>query len=193
MRIAGPLALVLFVAVATAAGAQARFDAEAVRANNRGVAQMGQQFTEKAAESFAEAFKRDPRLAQAAINEGIALLYLQKLDEAKRYLQQALALNQDSAQAWYVLGLAQHAGYELEPALASFERAAKADPMDVDSYYFQGDCYLEMKQYEKAVGILGKALEINALHASSEFVMATALQRSGHKDEPRSISTDFST
>jgi len=185
MRIAGPLALVLFVAVATAAGAQARFDAEAVRANNRGVAQMGQQFTEKAAESFAEAFKRDPRLAQAAINEGIALLYLQKLDEAKRYLQQALALNQDSAQAWYVLGLAQHAGYELEPALASFERAAKADPMDVDSYYFQGDCYLEMKQYEKAVGILGKALEINALHASSEFVMATALQRSGHKDEAK--------
>jgi Tfp pilus assembly protein PilF len=185
MRIAGPLALVLFVAVATASAAPPKFDAEAVRANNRGVAQMGQQFTEKAAESFAEAFKRDPRLAQAAINEGIALLYLQKLDEAKKYLQQALALNQDSAQAWYVLGLAEHAGYELEPALASFERAAKADPRDADSFYFQGDCDLEMKQYDKAVAILAKALEINSLHASSEFVMATALQRSGHKDEAK--------
>ena len=88
------------------AGAQARFDAEAVRLNNRGVAQMGQQFTERAAASFAEAFKKDPKLAQAAINEGIALLTLQKLDEAKKALQQAIALDPDSAQAWYNLGLA---------------------------------------------------------------------------------------
>ena len=54
---------------AVAAGAQARYDAEAVRLNNRGVAQMGQQFTERAAASFAEAFKKDPKLAQAALNE----------------------------------------------------------------------------------------------------------------------------
>ncbi len=60
----------------TAARVQAapvRYDTEAVRLNNRGVAEMGQQFTEKAAASFAAAMKRDPKLAQAAINEGIAL------------------------------------------------------------------------------------------------------------------------
>jgi hypothetical protein len=38
---------------------------------------MGQQFTEKAEQSFAESFKKDPKLAQAAINDGIALLTLQ--------------------------------------------------------------------------------------------------------------------
>ena len=84
MRMTGPLALAFLVAAATAAGAQAQFDAEAVRLNNRGAAQMGQQLTERAAGSFAQAFQKDPKLAQAAINEGIALLYLQKLDEAKR-------------------------------------------------------------------------------------------------------------
>jgi len=63
MGMNGPLALALFAAVAAAAGAQARFDAEAVRLNNRGVAQMGQQFTERAAGTFAEAFKKDPKLA----------------------------------------------------------------------------------------------------------------------------------
>jgi tetratricopeptide (TPR) repeat protein len=68
------------------AGAQTRFDAEAVRLNNRGVAQMSQQATERAAASFAEAFNKDPRLAQAAINEGIALMAQQKLDEAKEGL-----------------------------------------------------------------------------------------------------------
>ena len=81
---------------------------------------MGQQFTDRAAQTFAEAFKKDPKLAQAAINEGIALMTLQKLDEAKKALNDAIALDAGSAQAWYNLGLAQHADNELEPALASF-------------------------------------------------------------------------
>src|SRR5690349_6843165 len=49
----------------SSAAAAAGYDAEAVRLNNRGVALMGQQFTVKAAESFAASFKKDPMLAQA--------------------------------------------------------------------------------------------------------------------------------
>jgi tetratricopeptide (TPR) repeat protein len=162
-----------------------RFDAEAIRLNNRGVAQMGQQFTERAAGRFAAAFKKDPKLAQAAINEGIALLTLQKLDEAKKALQAGLALDPESAQAWYNLGLAQHAGNELEPALASFQQAVKLDPRDADSYYFEGVCYQEMKQFDKAIAIFEKALAINPLHASAEFAMARALQRTGRTAEAK--------
>jgi tetratricopeptide (TPR) repeat protein len=174
----GPLALALFAA--SVAGAQARFDAEAVRLNNRGAAEMSQQFTERAAASFAQAFQKDPKLAQAAINEGIALMALQKLDEAKKAFQAALALEPGNAQAWYNLGLAQHAGNELEPALKSFQQAVKIDPRDADSMYFEGVCYQEMKEYDKAIAIFRKALEIDPLHASAEFQLARALQRSGN-------------
>ena len=109
MRAVGCGCLRLLAAMPALRGEQTRFDAEAIRLNNRGVALMGQQFTERAAESFAEAFKKDPKLAQAAVNEGIALLTLQKLDEAKEWLRKAIALDPNSAQAWYNLGLAQHA------------------------------------------------------------------------------------
>jgi tetratricopeptide (TPR) repeat protein len=110
---------------------------------------------------------------------------LQKLDEAKKALQAALALNPESAQAWYNLGLAQHAGNELAPALASFQQAAKIDPRDADSLYFVGVCYQELKQFDKAIDSLRKALEIDPLHASSEFALARALQRTGHVDEAK--------
>jgi tetratricopeptide (TPR) repeat protein len=160
-------------------------NAEAVRLNNRGVAQMGQQFTDKAADSFAAAAKADPKLAQAFVNEGIALLTLQKLDEAKGAFQQAIALDANSPQAWYNLGLAQHAGNELDDALKSFQQAVKLDPQDVDSYYFEGVCYSEMKQFDQAIAILGKALEVNALHASAEFALARALQRAGHTQDAK--------
>jgi len=90
----GVLAVVLFVATAAASTAQSRSDAEAVKLNNRGVAQMSQQFTERAVASFAESFQKDPKLAQAEVNEGIALMALQKLDEAKKALQAALRWSQ---------------------------------------------------------------------------------------------------
>src|SRR5258708_5100275 len=165
--------------------AQAGGNAEAVRLNNRGVAQMGQQFTDKAAESFEAATKADPKLAQAYVNDGIALLTLQKLDEAKAALQKAIVLNRKNPQAWYNLGLAQHSGNELDDALKSFQDAVKLDPQDVDSYYFEGVCYSEMKQFDQAIAILGKALEVNPLHASAEFALARALQRAGHTQEAK--------
>ncbi len=179
---AGSTVATVFVLVAVTAGAQARFKADAVRLNNRGVALMGQQFTEKAEQSFAEAFKDDPKLAQAAINDGIALLTLQKIDEAKKVLQAALVLDPGSAQGWYNLGLAQHADNELDDALKSFQQSVKLDPQDVDSYYFEGVCYREMKQFDKAVEVLKQALAIQPLHASSEFALARALQATGDKD-----------
>ena len=178
------IALMCFAA-GTVATAQAHFDAEAIRINNRGVAQMGQQFTDRAAATFADAMKKDPTLAQAAVNEGIALLTLQKLDEAKKALQTALALDPKSPQAWYNLGLAQHAANESDEALKSFQKAVDLDPRDADSWYFLGACYSELKQYDKAIAVFKQAIEIDPNHASSEFQMARAMQRSGDVDQAK--------
>jgi tetratricopeptide (TPR) repeat protein len=191
MRKTWVLAVLFLAWTTTICGAQRRDDAEAVGLNNRGVAQMSQQFTERAADSFAEAFKKDPKLAEAAANEGIALLALQKVDEAKVVLKQAIALDPKSAQAWYNLGLAQHAGNELELALASFQQAAKIDPHDADSYYFEGACYQQMKEFDQAISTFKATLAINPLHASAEFGLAQALQRTGHTAEARAHFTRF--
>ena len=179
MRKLSFVALLSVAWMATLCEAQIRYDSEAIRLNNRGVAQMGQQFTERAAESFTQAFKKDSRLAQAAANEGIALLALQRVDDAKAALKQAIALDPKSAQAWYNMGLAEHAGNELETALASFQHAATIDPKDSDSLYFEGACYQEMKQFDKAIAVFEATLAINPLHASAEFGLARALQRTG--------------
>ncbi len=185
MRMSGTLVPMLLAGIALSSSAAARGNEDAVRLNNRGVALMGQQFTDRAAQTFAEAFQADPKLAQAAINEGIALMALQKLDDAKKVLNQAIALDPNSAQAWYNLGLAQHAGNELEQALASFQKAEKIDPRDADSIYYEAVCYGEMKEFDKAIPILNRALELNPLHASAEFALARALQRTGRIPEAR--------
>ena len=104
-----------------------RYDAEAIRLNNRGVALMGQQFTDRAAdEPSQQAFKKDPKLAAGRDQRGH-----RADDAAKAGRGQEGAADRPSpsipaiAQAWYNLGLAQHAGNELDQALASFQQAAK--------------------------------------------------------------------
>jgi tetratricopeptide (TPR) repeat protein len=185
VQISRYLLIVPFVLAAAFAGAQPQINVEAIRANNRGVALMGQQFTERAQQAFAEAFRQDPKFAQAAINDGIALYTLQKLNAAQQLLKQALALDPDSAQAWYNLGLVQHAANDLQSALASFQHAAKLDPRDTDSLYFEGACYEEMKQFDRAIAVFKEALAINPLHASAEFGLARSLQRTGRTPEAR--------
>lgn len=185
MQIGRLVPLTLLVVSATFAAAETHIDTQAIQLNNKGVALMGQQFTDRAATSFADAFKRDPKMAQAAINEGIALMTLQKLEEAKQAFKAALVLAPDNPQAWYNLGLAQHADNENDAALASFQHAAKFDPRDADSYYYEAVCYGELKQFDKQIEILKQALAIQPLHASSEFVLARALQRTGHTPEAK--------
>ena len=185
MRTTVAWALMFLAVPAAIAAAPARYDAEAVRLNNRGVALMSQQFTERAVDAFAEAFKRDPKLAQAAINEGISLLTLQKVEQANDWLRKAIAIDPNSAQAWYNLGLAQHAGNDLAGALASFQEAAKLDPRDADTLYFEGACYEEMRQFDKAIAIFEETLAVNPLHASAEFGLARSLQRTGHTAEAK--------
>jgi tetratricopeptide (TPR) repeat protein len=177
--------LLSFTLNAAFAGAEAHDNPDAIRLNNRGVALMGQQSTERAQETFAQAFKLDPQFAQAAINDGIALYTLQHLNAAETVLHQAIDLDPNSAQAWYNLGLVQHAANELQPALASFQRAAAIDPRDTDTLYFEGACYEELKQFDKAVAVFQKALAINPLHASAEFGLARSLQRDGNTAEAR--------
>ena len=185
LRIAGYLLLVFFAARIAGAAAEAHYNLEAIRLNNRGVALMGQQFTERAAATFAEALKDDPKLAQAEINEGIALFTLQKLSAAQEALRKAIVLDPDSAQAWYNLGLVQHSENDLQQALASFKRAASLDPHDADSLYFEGACLAEMQQFDKAIVVFKNVLAINPLHASAEFGLARALQRTGHTEQAR--------
>lgn len=191
VRVAGCLLLVAFAATSASAAVETQYNPDAIRLNNLGVALMGQQFTERAAATFAEAFKKDPTLAQAEVNEGIALLTLQKLSAAQETLRKAIAIDPKSAQAWYNLGLAQHAANDLQQALASFQQAATLDPHDPDSLYYEGACLAEMTQFDKATEVFQRVLAINPLHASAEFGLARALQRSGHTAEARQYFKTF--
>src|SRR5438552_3885388 len=78
---------------------------EAARLNNLGAAYMNQQLFEKGLKAFQEAAALDPDLQVAALNQGVALLNLTRIDPAKALLETAVKKNPRDPHAWFSLGL----------------------------------------------------------------------------------------
>jgi tetratricopeptide (TPR) repeat protein len=159
--------------------------AEAAKLNNLGVAMMNQQQMDKAVAKFDAAYKLDPSLAVASLNKGIALLNQQKLPEAEAALQQAATQDHKNPRVWYNLGLVHRGEAKTAEAIADFLKVLQIDPTDPDAYYFLGTFYSQQQDYPKAIEAFQQALKINPLHASAEFGLARALQRSGNTDEAK--------
>ena len=156
--------------------------AEALRLNNLGVAYMGQQRLKQALLAFRRAEQLNAKLDIARLNEGIALLNLQRFAEARRLLKAALEREPNNARAWYNLGLLDRAEGKDEAALEDFQRAAKLAPGDADTWYFLGATYSQLHREQDAIAALQQALALDAFHASAEFALARAYQRLDQTD-----------
>src|ERR1700760_2311790 len=166
---------------------------EAARANNFGTAMMNQQLLDKAQAKFLEASQLDPGLVQAQINRGIALIYLQKMPEAKEALEKAATLAPKDPHVWYALGILNRVDADYPAALENFKKAAELVPDDADTHYFLGSVYLELHEPEQALTEFQTALHLAPTHASAQFGLAKVLQRLGRRDEAATAFKRFET
>ncbi len=152
---------------------------EAARLNNLGTALVGQQFLDRAVTTFAAAAKADPDLTLATVNEGIALMYLQKLPEAERLLVAAAVQDPKDPHVWYALGLLYRNENQPEKALDAFQKVAALRPNDPDTHYMIASVDFELNNLPASKAEYQKALELDPHHASALFGLARVLRREG--------------
>lgn len=188
------LTLALFSLARPRASAQsptASTQAEAAGHNNLGVAYMNRQQQKTALAEFKKAYALDPHLYAARLNQAIALLNLQRFPEAQSILNEAAAREPKNPRVWYNLGLLENSlGH---PALSTrdFERVIALDPNDADSHYFLGQEDMALHQYPKAIAAFDSALKLDPFHASADFAIAQAYQRSGDTSRAREYLARF--
>ena len=112
----------------------------------------------------------------------MALLNLQKLDDAKAVLEKATKDDPHDAHTWFNLGLYYKNSDSPEAALDAFRRVTEIDPSDADTWYFVGSTYSQLKKFPEAIAAFDHALKIDPLHASAQFGLARAYQQSGQTD-----------
>lgn len=117
-------------------------------------------------------------------------LYLSKPDPegksmelAKQQFTKELEIDPKNAGAHYILGQIATKDEAWEQAVEEFSEAAKLDPNFAEAYLGWGFSLVTLKKYEDAIAPLRKAEAMQPGNPAVHYALATALSRSGHKEE----------
>ena len=119
------------------------------------------------------------------MNRAIALLALQRFEDASQILEAATKADDSDVRAWYNLGLLHKGLGDTDQALAAFRRVIELAPADAYSHYFAGLLTSQLQHYDVAAADFTRALGIDPFLISAEFGLARAYQRGGRIDDAK--------
>jgi tetratricopeptide (TPR) repeat protein len=159
--------------VNTDGAAEGGHTAEENRAQARALLEEGKELyrtdrDEKAVETFEQAIKLDPELAEAHFRLGLSYDALGKEQEAEAAYKKAIEMykkhvdeNSKDAEAHYNMGQA-YAGLHLyTEAVREYRQATRLKDDDADIFYDLGTALSRLAQYDEAVSAFSKSLEID--------------------------------
>lgn len=124
---------------------------------------------EEALEGFQQAVSDDIKVMESWRGQGIALLKLNRYEEAIQAFETALAQEKGSRgirkDIWLYKATAEYKNGDLQTALSSVQSAAELDG-DEQCYLFMGKLYLELAQYEDADAAFEQVLDKNKSYES---------------------------
>lgn len=104
-------------------------------------------------------------------------------ERAKQEFLKEIQIEPGNAGAHYILGELARQGGKCDEAMPRLTQATNLDPNFAEAYLGQGLCLVTMKKYEEAIPPLRSAERLMPQNPEVHSTLATALQRSGHKDE----------
>jgi tetratricopeptide (TPR) repeat protein len=104
-------------------------------------------------------------------------------ERAKQEFLSELQIDPSNAGAEYILGELARRDEKWDEAISRFSQAAKLNPNFAEAYLGWGLCLVTVKKYEDAIGPLRAAERITPGNPEVHHTLATALARSGHKEE----------
>jgi tetratricopeptide (TPR) repeat protein len=104
-------------------------------------------------------------------------------ERAKQEFQKELEIDPKNAGAVYVLGELARRDENWDEAIARFSQAAKLDTSLAEAYLEWGSCLVMVKRFAEAIEPLRVAERLTPGNPAVHFNLATALSRSGHKEE----------
>jgi tetratricopeptide (TPR) repeat protein len=109
-----------------------------------------------------EAYERETQRTAVIWNKiGVAYHHMFALDQARKYYQQALAMNPSYADALNNLAAVYHGQHDYKQAERTYKRALKYSPSAAITYCNLGTSYFAEEKYKAGMEAYHKALELN--------------------------------
>ena len=119
---------------------------------------------------------------------------------AKQEFLKEIKIDPSNAGAHYILGELARRDEKWDEAISQFSQAAELNHNFAEAYLGWGLCLVTVKKYEEAIPPLRTAERLTPGNPEVHHMLATALERSGHKEEAekefaihRSLSSDAGT
>jgi len=104
-------------------------------------------------------------------------------EEAKKEFQEELKIDPSNAGAEYVLGEMARQGGQWDEAIQHFSKATELDASFGDAFLGLGNSLLSARRFADAIPPLRTAVKLEARNPAAHYSLATALTRTGHKEE----------
>jgi tetratricopeptide (TPR) repeat protein len=127
---------------------------------------------EKSVRYYIKAIKLDPKHARAYSRLGVLLYRGNKITDAKNALSAAIKLDPDNNEAQYYLGRILKDAGDLTGALSLFEKAQKSPELKVKALVERGAAYVGLRNYDRAISELSRAVSLSAQKGSAEVLYA---------------------
>jgi len=105
------------------------------------------------------------------------------VERARQEFLKEIMIDPSNAGAHYILGELARRDEKCDEAIPQFSEAIKFNPNFAEAYLGEGLCLVSLKKYEEAVPPLRSAERLTPGNPEVHHTLATALQRSGHKEE----------
>ena len=104
-------------------------------------------------------------------------------ERAKQDFLKELQIDPSNADAPYILGELARRDENWDEAISRFSQAAKLNPNFAEAQLGLGSCFVAVKKFEEAIPPLRTAEHLMPRNPEVHHTLATALARSGHKEE----------
>jgi tetratricopeptide (TPR) repeat protein len=104
-------------------------------------------------------------------------------ERARQEFLKEITIDPTNAGAHYILGELARRDEKCAEAIPQFNEAIKFNPDFAEAYLGDGLCLVSQKKYDEAVPPLRRAERLTPGNPEVHHTLATALQRSGHKEE----------
>jgi tetratricopeptide (TPR) repeat protein len=120
-----------------------------------------------------KAFKKEPNYQPVLYNIGVIYMELGDNEIAKNYFQLSILEIPDDTSALYNVGLIEYEAESYEEAISSWLACIQhSDEIDPDVYYGLGLAYEGMEQWQTALEVYERNVELNPEHIDSKIATA---------------------